>query len=92
MLRQQEVNVRTTVTILDNLGNCVFSSVDSVKDDTSLEIVWDGTNKAGRYVGTGTYAVFIKATDLTKNNRVIKAAAQEVAGLKELIHKVYNLA
>jgi hypothetical protein len=79
VLRQQDVNVRTSVTILDHLGNCVFSVVDSVKDDITLEIKWDGTNRIGRYVGTGTYAVFIKATDLTKNNRIIEPELKKLA-------------
>jgi hypothetical protein len=79
VLRQQDVNVQTTVTILDNLGSMVFSSVDSVKDDITLEIKWDGTNRNGRYVGTGTYAVYIKAIDLTKNNRKIAPALKKLA-------------
>jgi hypothetical protein len=79
VLRQQDVNVQTTVTILDNLGSCVFTTVDSVKGDITLEIKWDGTNRNGRFVGTGTYAVFIKAIDLTKNNRKIVPALKKLA-------------
>ncbi|HEX2956935.1 MAG TPA: hypothetical protein VHO70_08880 [Chitinispirillaceae bacterium] len=79
VMRQQDVHVRTSVTILDYLGTCVFSATDSVKNDLTLEIKWNGVNKTGRLVGSGTYAVFIKATDLTREGRIIAPALKKLA-------------
>lgn len=79
VMRQQEVHVRTSVTILDYLGNCVFTAADSVTKDLTLEIKWNGRNKMGRLVGSGTYAVFIKATDLTREGRIIPPVVKKLA-------------
>ena len=67
------ISVRTpepavlTVRILDNLGNTVFEDVSvgannysSVQERTAT-IVWDLTNRSGRFVANSTYLIIVEA-------------------------------
>jgi uncharacterized repeat protein (TIGR01451 family) len=59
-----DANVR----IYDRLGNTVAASGENLKIDKNesqkrYECVWDGTNRRRRFVGNGTYLVYIVITE-----------------------------
>jgi fibro-slime domain-containing protein len=62
------ISIRTEIIIYDYLGNLVFKH--SEESNEMIKCTWEGTNKYGRLVGTGTYLLIAKATDL-KNNRSV---------------------
>lgn len=61
------VTLKGSIVIYDAVGNIVVekgtlkAKVDVER--TMVAFVWDGTNRSGRYVGTGTYLAVVEITD-----------------------------
>jgi len=60
-------------TIYDKTGSVVFRSEwegPPATGNKKVVIPWNGTNRNGRYVGSGTYLAFIKIFDATSGKRI----------------------
>ncbi|MFP4013783.1 MAG: hypothetical protein ACLFVQ_06845, partial [Chitinispirillaceae bacterium] len=70
------VKLEATVAVYDNLGNVVLSeTVEPTDGNPILYWEWDGYNKFGRAVGTGSYiAIF----DITKTTESTEQSEKEV--------------
>jgi len=52
------------ITIYDAVGNAVYKSSGFRQDNTgALWTRWNGTNRSGRLVGTGSYVAFVKVQE-----------------------------
>ncbi|MBD3345833.1 MAG: hypothetical protein GF401_12290 [Chitinivibrionales bacterium] len=63
---------KTSVTIFDAVGNIVADKLPLVQDDNKDKYYfgWDGLNRNGRVVGSGTYVAAITVTDIDNNSTV----------------------
>ena len=64
---KETVSIQSSVKIYDGMGNLIWEGEKSVEQG-ALTIEWDGTNKSGRYVGTGTYVVIMKTINKNSEN------------------------
>ena len=60
-----DVTITATAVIYDKVGNIV-RKFPQVTNQNSLEILWDGTNERGRFVGSGTYLGVIECEFATQ--------------------------
>ncbi len=68
--KDKPVDLDAKVMILDNMGNSIFVSQQKISDaDKKVgtnkvykELKWNGRNKKGRLVGTGTYLLYVDIT------------------------------
>lgn len=74
----KKVDMNVKVVILDNLGNCVYIDNRKLNSDEKVEIRWNGTNRKGRLVGTGTYALYIESMDNVAKT-ITKEKARKIA-------------
>jgi fibro-slime domain-containing protein len=71
---RNEISIAASIYIFDPLGNCIYDmSVD--QSNKAISFVWGGSNRNGRLVGTGTYLLVAKMTDL-------KAAQTKIQQIK----------
>jgi hypothetical protein len=71
---RNEISIAASIYIFDPLGDCIYDmSVE--QSNKAISFVWSGSNRNGRLVGTGTYLLVAKMTDL-------KAAQTKIQQLK----------
>jgi hypothetical protein len=68
-----EQKIRSSVTIFDPMGNKVFISkpYESSSSEPIINIIWDGRNTKGRFVGAGTYIAVVKSENLYNRSKDI---------------------
>lgn len=66
---RQYVKFSIDVSIFDPVGNLVFKDHIESKDSPTMTVLvkWNGRNRKGRMVGTGTYITIVKVNDLLRN-------------------------
>jgi flagellar hook assembly protein FlgD len=77
-ISDKKVDMNVKIVILDNLGNCVHIDNRKLDSDRKVEISWNGTNRKGRLVGTGTYALYIESMDNVAKT-ITKEQARKIA-------------
>jgi hypothetical protein len=62
------ISISARVKILDAVGNVVMDQTDMPADELTKRptLVWNGTNRNGRYVGTGTYLAIFSLKESNK--------------------------
>ncbi|HEX2956177.1 MAG TPA: fibro-slime domain-containing protein [Chitinispirillaceae bacterium] len=76
---RNEIDIYAHIFIFDPLGNCIFD-----KDSRSNKLIpfqWNGINRSGRMVGTGTYLIVAEMSDMktgyTQTKRHLIGAVQK---------------
>jgi fibro-slime domain-containing protein len=72
---RQFVRFTVNVSIYDQVGNLVFAPPQLKSDDSPslvLTFSWNGRNRSGRFVGTGTYLAIIKINDLIRGTQRVE--------------------
>jgi fibro-slime domain-containing protein len=72
---KQFVNYYVDVSIFDAIGNVVYKKhLDSQNSSTmTISFTWDGHNKRGRVVGSGTYLAVVKVHDILRYSTKIES-------------------
>ena len=62
---KEQLNLAATFRIYDAVGNIVhdMSTESGQSQSASLHFVWNGRNRSGRFVGTGTYLGIVRVID-----------------------------
>jgi RNase P/RNase MRP subunit p29 len=70
MKNTNAIRIRSEIIIHDCLGNLLFRHME--ENNGIIKCTWNGTNRKGRRVGTGTYLLNVKMVDLKRNQSVFQ--------------------
>ncbi|MBN1602327.1 MAG: fibro-slime domain-containing protein [Chitinispirillaceae bacterium] len=59
---RNEIDIHAHAYIFDPLGTCIYDTQD--RSNQTIKLEWNGTNRKGRQVGTGTYLLIVEMTDM----------------------------
>jgi fibro-slime domain-containing protein len=75
---RNEIDIQSHAYIFDQLGSCIFDVIE--RSNKTIKHQWNGSNRNGRLVGTGTYLLVVEMTDMktaqTKIQRMLIGAAK----------------
>jgi fibro-slime domain-containing protein len=59
---RNEIDIHAHAYVFDPLGTCIYDTQD--RSNQAIKLEWNGTNRKGRQVGTGTYLLIVEMTDM----------------------------